>query len=192
MNKEGAGKIKPPEEQIWITRPFLEHMKAISNERTERNSYSVSSDLWKRGFIADPVFIGTVAEAATYQFLQQKQCHPIEWNLGPISGGDRGVDILCNGKALQVKATTRNGHSNLVRRTRGRAIEDISSVDIFVFARVTDSDPQRVFLKGWLHRKQVERGVFMQSTRAEHYNLVIDDSELEPMSRLVTALKLWL
>src|SRR5690606_39002909 len=101
--------------------------------------------------------------------------------------GDSGRDFDIRGVRYQVKCRTYRGNSTLVRKmTKGKTLLKEQS-DRYVFSRWEFSGD--CWLLGWCDKNTVLESPFKKSPVGDHWNLVVDDTRLLPMNRLIEEIR---
>lgn len=182
---EGIGGTIPTRSQVRLSRADIRFLRDAAQKRTRYRSYRHRADAWGRGFVPDPVLVGLGGEHALCVYLNR--CgYNLFADLALRPDGDGGKDVVVLGLVAQVKTRTTNYGETLVRRVddlkRVRALE----CDFIVSAQ-WDGRASDVSLLGWLWSASArECGRLKKSPRynSTHWNLVVDDTALLPMSDL--------
>jgi DNA adenine methylase len=137
---------------------------------------------WKRGLISDkidPVFAGLCGEYAAGLYLGT------DIDLSLREYGDDGYDLEYGQRRIQVKTRTRDYGKLLIRRVAKKKLIPIK-FDCVIGAELIEGGKE-VKLLGWqnsvyaLNDSTFSRSM---SPRSNHYNLVLGDEQLQPLSRL--------
>lgn len=165
--------------------------RSNADTRDLYRGYSRRRDAWGKGLVPgkSATFVGLMGEHAVAVYLSRRG-FPMFADVTLRPCGDGGADIHVVGLRLQVKTRRKGlGGRNYVRRVdRGRIVP--FNCDAFVFAQWDETPTNPVLLLGWAWRKDVATGTFERSPigAAQHWNLRIQDVDLQPMSRLVDEL----
>jgi hypothetical protein len=188
MESEGKGKVPPrPIAMILSTQEIL-IIRNIAEERSDYHHYSGSRSTWKQGLTGDaitPIIMGRAGEYAVEKYLGVIGDTSLKPN------GDGGVDLVINGRTLQIKTRRRAKHANLIRRVTDRKKICKLEVEILVFCQ--NETEENVSILGWIFTRDARLvWKFKRSplSNAKHWNLVIDDAELLPIKSLKEELRL--
>lgn len=131
--------------------------------------------------------VGKIGEAALSGYLRQCGIACSSPRADTVARGDGGIDLLSRDEAIQVKTRTRAVDDTLIRfsdeRGRKYPFEQEYLVGIEWLGGPT------VDLLGYVTRKTALARSPQPTRRGTHSNLVILDSELQPIHRLVQLLK---
>lgn len=188
MLVEGRGIVAPSPIRCAVSMREINQLRAIAARRNAYRGYQSRRDQWGRGLTKDPIVVGLIGEHAVLSFLNSRLGTRMSVDDRLLRVGDGGVDALVNGYSMQIK-TRQRGRQNLIRTLDDRKRLIAFNVEAFVFAKF--AEPSDVFLLGWITADDA-RGVgdFKRSRVADHFNTVVEDKELEPMSRLIAEIQL--
>lgn len=179
MNVEGVGIAIPIPEKIYVPDFKLVEFTAIASERNKNNRYGSSADPWKAGIKKNPIEEGLRGEFAYWLYLEQHGLKA-KWNPDRISGGDGGVDILCNTISIQVKTGVM-----WIRRVNNHGC--IVPLGAIIYAFATIHGPNQVLLDGWIFRdKMIKLG---RRRTQGHFNIEVNKNNLQPLHRMITYLR---
>jgi len=202
MYTEGKGRIAPRPVAVRLTRQEANIAKLEAERRVGYRNYARGNTAWKRGLLGNrdfreagrcstavaPVFVGIVTEYAVCNFINTRLSGAnARTDTDLHLEGDGGRDIVVFDQRIQVKGKTNIRGDNLIRRvTQSKRLVPLEC-DYVVFTCY--SGGLTVNLLGWIRSRSVIEEKFLKSHRAEHWNIQVDDRNLEPMGELILELE---
>lgn len=202
MRIEGKGMVAPGPIKYSITFAELRQLLLEAERRANFRRYGKARTTWKQGLTGmrefqglgmvrkdvSPILIGLAGEYVVIQHLNSRLRRAVfELDVSLLPSGDKGIDLQDSHITLQVK-TRQTANTNLIRRVNERRILVPLRAEAHVFCRWKGH--HIVDLLGWQWTKTIRQLSRLQkSPRAPHFNLVVPDELLQPMSALVTEIE---
>lgn len=195
MFLEGKGKAAPCPHRVDIDDYELRVLMKWAVEIAAYRDYSRKQTQWQRGLtgrslsrfgltISGPsygILMGKTGEYGYATFLDL----PLDLEVRPFGDGD--VDLNPGNMPIQVK-TRGGGSDSLIRRVNDYGKLLPFTCDVLAFAQWSGGN--QIDLIGWiLARRAQQLCEFGKARVGKHFNLIIPDCELEPVSDLRTLIK---
>lgn len=182
---EHFGHCAPSPVKVRITEGELGILKHLSSERESYRGYAGKASRWKQGLVGTTraILSGMIGQYAAGRYLG------ITSDESPKPEGDGGIDLEKHGLTIQVKTRLKPRADSLVRRVTDRKRVCLIKAEVMLFCQLVDE--RTVLLLGWIRRTDARRlAAFKRSPVAAHWNMVIADADLLPVSQLREELKL--
>jgi hypothetical protein len=178
---EGRGKVAPKPIRFILSGQEAQIIRRLVVERTSYRGYANSQSKWKQGLVgaSQAVLIGMTGQYALRRYLGIADDD--DSRLKPR--GDGGIDLEHKGLTMQVKTRRRAKTESLIRRVTDRKKVCPLVSEIMAFCQYENETT--VLLLGWIRCRHARlNGHFKRSSVADHWNLVIGDSDLLPIRQL--------
>jgi hypothetical protein len=177
------GRVAPSPALVTLTPSDVELVRMVAERRNRYRGYTYRPDAWGRGFVTNPALHGLLGELAACAFINKRLGTRLSIDSEDMRNGDGGVDIRVRGVSVDVK-TRVTGHRCLVRRFDEHKRLMPLTADVYLFAQMESA--RRIWLLGWMSSADmVSLARFEKSSRADHWNLDISESDLEMPSHLI-------
>jgi hypothetical protein len=179
MDCEQRGHCAPHPVTVCISESELRIEKHIARERAQYRGYAGKESRWKRGLVGTDraILSGMIGQYAAGLYLGV----PSDESSKP--DGDGGIDLEWKGLTIQVKTRLKPRANSLVRRVTDRKRVCPIKAEVMLFCQLIDD--RTVLLLGWIRSRDGRRvASFKRSPVAEHWNMVIADADLLPVSQL--------
>ena len=195
MFLEGKGKIAPRPHHVAVNDHELRVLMEWAIQIAEYRDYSRKQTQWQRGLtgrilsrfgltVSGPsygILMGKVGEHGYSTFLEL----PIDLAVKPFGDGD--VDLDPGNMPIQIK-TRGSGSDSLIRRVNDYGKLLPFTCRVLAFAQWSGGN--QVDLIGWIRTQKAQLLCeFGKARVGKHFNIIIPDCELEPVSDLRTLIK---
>ena len=201
MDCEGRGKVAPRPITVKLTRGekigILIDARRIAARRGEWHGEG-----WKGGLAGElvvrgvgllgrqlrPIYLGLGGEYSTAKIVNRRIGHNVFiYDTTLYADGDGGIDMHAYGMSVQIKTRGRDGDSLIRRLTAKKSFVPMEST-VAVFCEWNGNDPVKIL--GWHTMAHImELCPLQKSPVADHWNLCVRDSELQPIGSMITELR---